>query len=248
MRSFLILLLVSIVSFAVAMIIMYSDSGSTVSTVSIPQMTPPYKDFVAGTGLVESSSQNIPISANFSGRIGRVMVKSGDQVKKGDLLFELDSSELRGKIAVLKRAITDKQEEIRELEKQLKFYNVYAPIDGKVLMSRLSVGEYFDVNAKQPLLILGSNDLNLRVSINEYDVWKFKPHTEATAFVRGHPELKVKLFYNYTEPFIVPKTALSGLSTEKTDTRVLQILYTIPQKVNFPLFVGEQLDVFIEVK
>ena len=47
------------------------------------------------------------------------------------------------------------------------------------------------------------------------------------------------------EPFVVPKKSLTGDSTERVDTRVLQVIYKVEQD-DLPLFVGEQLDVFID--
>ena len=47
------------------------------------------------------------------------------------------------------------------------------------------------------------------------------------------------------EPLVVPKQSLTGASTERVDTRVLQAVYRI-QKADFPLFVGQQMDVFID--
>jgi hypothetical protein len=47
------------------------------------------------------------------------------------------------------------------------------------------------------------------------------------------------------EPFVVPKKSLTGDSTERVDTRVLQVIYQI-ENGNLPLFVGQQMDVFID--
>jgi hypothetical protein len=47
------------------------------------------------------------------------------------------------------------------------------------------------------------------------------------------------------EPFVVPKKSLTGDSTERVDTRVLQVIYRIDDK-NVPVFVGQQMDVFID--
>ena len=46
------------------------------------------------------------------------------------------------------------------------------------------------------------------------------------------------------EPFVVPKTALTGENTERVDTRVLQVLYAVERSAH-PVYVGQQLDVFI---
>ena len=47
------------------------------------------------------------------------------------------------------------------------------------------------------------------------------------------------------EPFVVPKRSLTGDSTERVDTRVLQVIYRV-ERDDLPLFVGQQLDVFID--
>ena len=44
---------------------------------------------------------------------------------------------------------------------------------------------------------------------------------------------------------MVPKRSLTGDSTERVDTRVLQVIYRV-ERDDLPLFVGQQLDVFID--
>jgi hypothetical protein len=46
------------------------------------------------------------------------------------------------------------------------------------------------------------------------------------------------------EPYVVPKKSLTGDSTERVDTRVLQVLYSF-NRDTLPLYVGQQMDVFI---
>jgi HlyD family secretion protein len=63
--------------------------------------------------------------------------------------------------------------------------------------------------------------------------------------VRGNAELKASLKFVRFEPFIVPKRSLTGDSTERVDTRVLQVIYRV-ERDDAMLFVGQQLDVFID--
>ena len=49
------------------------------------------------------------------------------------------------------------------------------------------------------------------------------------------------------EPYVVPKKSLTGGSTERVDTRVLQALYSFDHG-QLPAYVGQQVDVFIEAK
>ena len=129
------------------------------------------------------------------------------------------------------------------LKEQLKLYKVYTPVDGVVLRSEINRGDFFDTRSNA--LVVGSNGANVRVSIDAYDIAKFRPGTEAVAYMRGNSKEKIDLTYVYTIPYVVPKTNLTGRSTERTDTRVLQVIYAVKRTKTFPLYVGEQLDVFI---
>jgi len=133
---------------------------------------------------------------------------------------------------------------LKALQNELKFYKVYAPIDGKILQSNITLGSSFNTNTKA--LIIGSDKLNVKVNINEFDSSKLVTTAKAMASVRGNAKEQIALKYKYTIPFIVPKKNLTGLSTEQTDTRVLQVVYEIQNRADFPLYVGEMLDVFIE--
>ena len=48
------------------------------------------------------------------------------------------------------------------------------------------------------------------------------------------------------EPLVIPKKNLSGDATERVDTRVLQVVYRIDPATDVSLFVGQQMDVFID--
>ncbi len=292
MRTFFILIFLSLVGIAVAMgTVYYNDMEKSGNNVALPALKLPYKSFIAGTGVVEAGSKNIVVGANVNGVVKKVFVQSGDKVHKGELLFTLDDSAKKSNIAVLNAAIqsalaklqsakhqlniiqnmkklsanmvtnekytklkddyseakdnlTLAKQKLKALQDELKLYKVYAPIDGIVLRSNLTVGSYFSRNSKA--LILGSNKLNIKVNINEFDSWKFQKNADATAFIGGNPKQKVKLSYLYTIPMVTPKTNLTGTSTEQTDTRVLQVVYSVKNKPEFPLYVGEMLDVFIE--
>ena len=66
-----------------------------------------------------------------------------------------------------------------------------------------------------------------------------------TAFLRGNSELSTTCDFVRVEPFVVPKKSLTGESTERVDTRVLQVLYAFERNA-LPVYVGQQMDVFIE--
>ena len=57
--------------------------------------------------------------------------------------------------------------------------------------------------------------------------------------------MKFPLTFVRIEPYVVPKKSLTGDNTERVDTRVLQIIYRF-ERPPFPVYAGQQVDVFIE--
>ena len=95
-------------------------------------------------------------------------------------------------------------------------------------------------------MLLGNVEpLHVRVDIDENDAWLVRPEAPAVAFMRGNREIKAPLQCVRFEPYIVPKKSLTGDTTERVDTRVLQVLYRF-NRGNLPVYVGQQMDVLIE--
>jgi multidrug efflux pump subunit AcrA (membrane-fusion protein) len=137
--------------------------------------------------------------------------------------------------------------QVRSVETEIERSTVRAPLDAQVLQIKLHVGEYAPAAVTTiPLILLGgSRPLNLRVDVDEHEAWRVKSGAAATAHVRGDAHLKTPLHFVRFEPFVVPKKSLTGDSTERVDTRVLQVIYRIDRQ-DLPLFVGQQMDVFID--
>ena len=73
------------------------------------------------------------------------------------------------------------------------------------------------------------------------------PDGAAVAFLRANPQLKVSLKFERIERYVIPKVSLTGDNTERTDMRVLQILYSFDPSA-LPLYVGQQMDVYIDAQ
>jgi HlyD family secretion protein len=126
---------------------------------------------------------------------------------------------------------------------------VRAPVDSEVLQVNLRPGEFAQAGAlNTPLLVLGNLDqFHVRVDIDENDAWRFDKNSKAVAYLRGNRNFKADLVLAYVEPYVVPKKSLTGDSTERVDTRVLQALYRFDRE-QIPVYVGQQMDVFIEAQ
>lgn len=307
----------------------------------------PFKNYVAGAGLVEASTENISIGTHTSGVVTSVPVKAGARVKAGDPLFVIDDRTVRAELASRRAALavaraklerlrqqprpedlpplearvrevksnvadltsqlsmwekTDKRAVSEEQLSQRRFavgaaearlaqaeadlalvkagawkpdidaaaaevesaqaqvdaaatevdrHTVRAPVAGEVLKVNIRVGEFAMAgvggsDATTALMVLGDTDvLHVRVDVDENDAWRVKAGATGDAFVRGNPSLKTGLKFVRFEPYVIPKKSLTGASTERVDTRVLQVIFSFDPK-SLPVFVGQQMDVFIE--
>jgi multidrug efflux pump subunit AcrA (membrane-fusion protein) len=137
--------------------------------------------------------------------------------------------------------------EVRATAVEIERSTVRAPIDAEVLQVKLRVGEFAVAGpATSPLILLGrSKPLHVRVDVDEHEGWRVRAGATAIGRMRGNSEMKTPLSFVRFEPYVVPKKSLTGDSTERVDTRVLQVIYKV-ERDDLPLFVGEQLDVFID--
>lgn len=129
---------------------------------------------------------------------------------------------------------------------------IRAPISGRLLQVRVRPGQYVqggasvNANADAYCVIGDVSKLVVRTDIDENDAWRISANARGQAIVRGNNALLSPLTFLRIEPYIIPKRSLTGLSSERTDTRVLQVLFTVDD-VKFPVYIGQQVDVYVEV-
>ena len=318
----------------------------------------PFTSAVAGSGVIETNTQNILVGTSVAGVVKQVAVKAGDMVKVGDPLFAIDAREVQAllvqresmvavkqalvevaarkldqlkayprpetvppaqaKVAEIKSQLADATDQLRKYEAitdkravsddmvaQKRFAvatwqtrlaaaeadlaltkaGTFAPeiaaaealfswaraylaaagadadavrveldrrivrssIDGRVLQVNAKPGEYASAGTTStPLIVMGGVDpLYVRVDVDENEAWRVRSGSHAVAFLRGNTRFRADLTFVRFEPLVVPKKSLTGESSERVDTRVLQLLFALA-KPEFPVFVGQQVDVYIE--
>ncbi len=273
-----------------------------------PIMPPqkPFKEAVAGTGIIEALSENVAIGMPMPGLVTEVYVKVNDVVKKGQPLLKLDDRDLvadqvsiQGQVEVARVQISVNSAQLEKLENQLarldsvndaravsqddlqnrkqdvaiaqaqvdaaraqlascqadmkrnafliERLTVLAPRDGTIIQLNVRAGEYGATSPRTPAMILGETQkLQIRADIDEQNATRIRPGQKAYGYLKGDPTITFPLEFVRIEPFVIPKVSLTGSSTERVDTRVLQIIYSLERPENLPLYVGQQVDVFIE--
>ncbi len=137
--------------------------------------------------------------------------------------------------------------QVKSAETDIERLTMRAPVDGVILQSNVRLGQFAQTGLlATPLMILGNvSPLHVRVDVDEHDAWRVREGAPAVASPRGNGSLRIPLQFVRFEPYVIPKKSLTGDSTERVDTRVLQVVYRVALE-NPPLFVGQQMDVYIE--
>jgi multidrug resistance efflux pump len=161
-------------------------------------------------------------------------------------LAKLEAGAWKPDIEVARAQVDSARAKVEAQEIEIERLTVRAPVDGTVLQVNIRLGEYAPSGVLAlPLMMMGDIErLYVRVDIDENDAWRFEPGAKAEAYVRGNRDLKTELTFVRVEPFVIPKRSLTGESTERVDTRVLQVLFSFdPSRLH--VYVGQQMDVFI---
>jgi HlyD family secretion protein len=168
---------------------------------------------------------------------------SAEEVSRRQSAVETAVAEL----AAMQAEVAAVESQIRSVRTEIERSTIRAPLDTDVLQVKLRAGEFAPAaSTATPLIMLGRlKPLHVRVDVDEHEGWRVRPGAKAVGHVRGNARLETPLTFVRFEPFVVPKTSLTGDATERVDTRVLQVIYRV-ERDDLPLFVGQQLDVFID--
>jgi len=149
-------------------------------------------------------------------------------------------------IEIARAEVTEAQRQVERVEADIDRTIVTAPIAGEILQCKVRLGEYAQAGQlAQPLILMGAtSQLNVRADVDEQDAWRVKAGATAVASVRGDSSQRYRLRFVRFEPYVIPKKNLTGDSTERVDTRVLQVIFALDK--NAPVYAGQQMDVFID--
>src|SRR5262249_9150896 len=135
----------------------------------------------------------------------------------------------RAQLEEVQREHAAAEAQAQSVQVDLERSTVRAPLAAEVLQVKVRVGEFAPAAATaNPLILLGrSKPLHVRVDVDENEAWRVRKGAPAVGHVRGNAKVKAPLGFVRFEPFVVPKQSLTGATTERVDTRVLQVIYRI---------------------
>ncbi len=124
---------------------------------------------------------------------------------------------------------------------------VRSPRDGSVIQLNIREGEYAATMPRNPAMIVGDlTRLQVRADVDEQNATRIRAGQKGTASLKGDPKVSFPLGFVRVEPYVIPKVSLTGASTERVDTRVLQVIFSFDKPADPPVYVGQQVDVYIE--
>ena len=223
-----------------------ASGGGAVSVSSVRALAKDVDMTLETTGTI-SALNSVDIRPQVSSVITQVNIREGQFVKAGQLLFTLDARTDEGKLAAAKAQLAASETSLKRIDLLIKRLTVLAPRDGTIIQVNIRAGEYAATSPKSPAMILGETDrLQVRADIDEQNATRIRAGQKAYGYLKGDPDVTFPLEFIRVEPYVIPKVSLTGSSTERVDTRVLQVIYSLTRPTDPPLYVGQQVDVFIE--
>jgi multidrug resistance efflux pump len=148
---------------------------------------------------------------------------------------------------VTRATVEQMRAQVAQTETDLERLEVRALVDGQVLWVNVRPGEFVGAPPDKTLIVMGDvKPLHVRVDVDEHDIVRLRPEAPAVASVRGDAAHTFPLKFVRFEPLVQPKKSLTGDNTERVDTRVLQVIYALDKTADRQVFVGQQMDVFIQ--
>jgi macrolide-specific efflux system membrane fusion protein len=128
----------------------------------------------------------LEVKPSVSGRIEEILVKEGDQVKAGQILVWMSSTE---RAALLDAAQGQAAEKLAYWKEVYKPIPLMSPIDAEVIVATTQPGQTV---ASGDAVIVLSDRLIVRAEVDETDIGKVKVGQEARINLDAYPDSKIK--------------------------------------------------------
>lgn len=171
----------------------------------------------------------------------------GEGLTEKRVLSLEDRETRRSNVQTTEAQLVQAKADLESAKTDLERLTVCAPVDGQVMQLKIRPGEFAPTGVlTQPLILFGgTKPMNVRVNVDENDAWRVGSNADAIGYLRGNNQIRTPLSFVRFEPYVVPKLSLTGDTTERVDTRVLQVIYSF-ERGNLPIYVGQQMDVYID--
>lgn len=164
---------------------------------------------ITSTGTV-SPENRLEIKPPINGRVDEILVKEGAEVKKGQMLLKMSSTE---RAAVLDAARAQGDSELRRWETYYSPAPILAPIDGTIIVKSAEAGQTV---TSQDVLLVMSDRLTVKAQVDETDIRNIKLGQKADIILDAYP--------NDTIPGTVDRIAFDSKTVNNITTYIVDVL------------------------
>lgn len=182
-KIILVALVLLIISVFVVMKLKNKNSNSEI----IKEISPTVgtiQTFISTTGTVLPKNR-LEIKPPVGGRIESILVKEGENVKTGQVLARMSSTE---RAALLDAAEGQGEETLKYWKEVYKAIPLLSPIDGEVIVATTQPGQ--TVTTSDAVIVL-SDHLIVRAQVDETDIGKIKLDQGALITLDAYPNTKI---------------------------------------------------------
>jgi multidrug efflux pump subunit AcrA (membrane-fusion protein) len=131
-------------------------------------------------------------------------------------------------VEVARADLAQAQAQVDAAQVLLDRRTVRSPINGTVLKRNIEPGQFAAAEPRAAAIVLGDlATLHVRARVDEEDLPMLHDGAGGQARIRGRMPINVPLRMLRIEPLAQPKTELSGDTTERVDTRVLEVVFEV---------------------
>lgn len=156
--------------------------------------------------------KTMTVKAESGGRLEKLNVENGQNVKKGDILAELNNDDLRLTVETGSLKLQDLALQLQTAEEQLQEYKIYAPFDGTVTFEDIEQG-----NSIKQGDVLGSvanyDAMEFVIDVDELDISKIEVGQTAKVTIDALSETTRKPLKGTVTEIAVEGASSGGVST-----------------------------------
>jgi macrolide-specific efflux system membrane fusion protein len=164
------------------------SKAKNASKTVIQEIKPIYgniRNLITATGTVEPQNR-LEMKPSISGRIEEILVKEGDNVRKGQTLAMMSSED---RAALLDAAALQDEKTVKYWSEVYKQVPLTAPIDGEVIVRAVEPGQ--SVTTATVILVL-SDRLIINAQVDETDIGKVKIGQAVVITLDAYPAIEIK--------------------------------------------------------
>lgn len=164
---------------------------------------------IMATGIVQPENR-VDIKAPVAGRVEQVFVQEGDELKRGQKLAIMSSSE---RAALIDAARSQGSDEVKRWEELYKPTPILAPIKGSLIHRNVEPGQSFTIS---DALFTMSDRLTVKAQVDETDIAQIKIGQKATIVLDAYPDQQV--------PAVVDQIAFDAKTVNNVTTYIVDVL------------------------